>query len=340
MVAHRKTVFVVGVFAALAGCSSGVKVVVQPSPPALRLTSAFVYPVQLAGTDTSKTQAQDLTQRLIDAALASEGERFAFFGPTEFTIMRAEDDGAWVASTALPVLLASGSKAEQGVVLRAFAERRVTSGTTEAADTKGRRKGAAATEDVNWVCRVEILHPSSRLILVETSGAVTIDPFAEPTPELEFDPAAPMTHLLEKLTVRALRELRSQVAEREPSRVPTLSLAMSPAVFVGLQGDDGAALTNLARMDAVQAELFLQARARYLTPTLTESEAVKLAHEKPGLLVREAPTGAPFKAGDFLEAVDNKPALPQALSRSRFMLGGVTVRVRHADGSTNELPFP
>ncbi len=326
--------------AALTGCSGGLKVVTQtPSaPPAA--TAIFVYPVRLPGSTEPESRSQELAQRLISTGLSLYGDRVAFFGPTEFSVMKPELDAAWVGSTALPLLLATGAKAEQGLVLRAVAERRVTSGTQETSDKQGKARARGATEDVTWVCRVEVLHPSSSLVLVEASGEVAIDPFAEPGPEADFDPAPPLTHLLERLTEKALQAARGHLADREGAPLPQVELALSPASLVGFRADDPGAMAGLLKLDAMDAELAQQARARFLTPTVPEKLLARLGKERPGLLVVSAPEGAVLKAGDFVEAVDGHPALPQSIVRARFQLGGASVRVRHQDGSTHELPFP
>ncbi len=330
------------VFAALlvGGCSSGLSVVkkLPPGPPAI--TTVFVYPVQLTGVDAPSWRQNELAQRALDVALRHESERFAFYGPTEFQVSRPSDDGAWVTSSALPLLVASGSRPEQGVVLRLVVERRRTHATNEAADAKGRRKGAALEEETTWLARAEVLHPSTSQVLIEVSGQVHVDPFADPEPDDDFDEATPMTRLLEKLTRRALKELRPLAADRASVPMPDLRLALTPASLVGFRADDPSGLIAVARLDAAQAELFLQNRARMLTPSLSDAQVQKLAHERTGMLVIGS-AGTPFLSpGDFVETIDGKPAQPQALHRARWTEGGVTIRVRRPDGQAFDLPFP
>jgi hypothetical protein len=212
--------------------------------------------------------------------------------------------------------------------------------TNEAADLKGKHKGGAMDEDTTWVARAEVVHPTTAQVLIEVSGQAHVDPFRDPEPDDDFDDASTMTHLVEKLTRRALKELRPLAADRTPAPMPDLRLALTPASLVGFRADDPSGLLAVARLDAAQAELFLQNRTRMLTPTISDAQAQKLAHERTGMLVIGSAGTPILSPGDFVETVDGKPAQPQALHRARWTTGGVTIRVRRPDGQALDLPFP
>ena len=122
------------------GCS-GLNRVVKPPPQPLELTTVFVYPVTLNGMERNAPRVFELSQRALDRAVTEGGEKLAFYGPLEFKVMKPEVDNAWVATDAIPVLVRSGSRPDQGAALRITVERRVASSST-LTETK---KGAKAT---------------------------------------------------------------------------------------------------------------------------------------------------------------------------------------------------
>lgn len=325
----------------LCGCAGGLHKAVRPAPPGLALTAAFVYPFKFRGEPEPAWRSFELTQRVLGVCVREAGDGLELYGPGEFKVMRWDDDGAWVASTALPLLLRTGARADQGVVLRASAEKRVASERQEALDAKGRRRGASSTEETTWLVRVEVLHPSSGRELVEVSGEVTVDPFAEPGAEADFDPAPALTHLVERLTQEALREVVRHAAARPAAADPGLTLAVTPRTTLGFH-DDGAASqeVEIFRMDELQAELFMQNRARFLSPWLEDPLPRALSRLQAGLYVVAAPAGSKLAAGDLVEEVDGAPALPHVLARLRFKGTPGLLKVRRADGSRVELVFP
>jgi hypothetical protein len=303
----------------------------------LNLTAVFVYPVRVAGVDLPPWHPGDLTQRLINGAVLSHGDRLAFWGPTEFDVRRPEDDGAWVASTALPLLLSSGAQADQGLVLRASAERRTTTIVSETNDSRGRSRGGAASEEVRWLCRIELLHPSSRAVIVETHDLMLVDSFAPPTPEMDFDPAPHATRCLERLVAQVLAAIEPWLERPRPSLTPAApALALTPPAWPAAT-EPSASATRPA--DALEAELRTQARTHFLTPGLSDAQTAKLGREVPGMLVLASSAG-PLKPGDFIESVDGVLALPHALARARLGLAKVSLRVRQADGTTRVCNYP
>lgn len=308
---------------ALAGCASGVRSVVRQPEGELQVAAVVVTAPRLTGVEAAGWRSFELGQRQVAVALREAGERLAIFGPGEVRVTRWEEPG-WLGNTAVPLLVRDGLAAEQAVLLRAAVERRDASSTQEREDAQGRAKGGMATAETQWLVTVELLHPSSRLVLGEFSSAVTVDPFAAPTGEEDFDPAPPMTRLLEQLTKEALRVLRRWERGGTSARDPGLTLALSPAV-VAAQPD-----ASRAQPDALQAEVWMQGRARFLQPWLPESEAMKLARTPASLLVVAAPGDAVVQPGDLIIDVDGRPPLPEVLARRR--LGGAPVPLRVGRG--------
>lgn len=303
----------------LSGCASGITKTIRPPEQEIKVSAIVITPVRITGDEAPGWRRFELGQRQVDAALRDVGDRFAIFGPAEAQITRWEEPG-WLGNTALPVITRAAIPVEQAVLVRTVVERRVANSTQEREDSKGLAKGGVATQEMTWLATVELLHPSSRAVLAELNSTVTIDSFAKPTGEEEFDPAPPLTHLLEEMTREAIRIARRWEADVPTVRDSRLTLALSPAITAA-QPDAAAAQT-----DALQAEIWVQARARFLTPWLPEELLTRLARTAAGLYVVAAPGDAAVQAGDVIIAIDGGPALPEILARKR--LKGVPVEVK------------
>lgn len=309
----------------LAGCASQISRTVKPPAEPIQVAAVLIPAVRITGAEPAGWRAFELAQRQIDVGLRLAGERLAFFGPSELQISRWEEPG-WLGNTALPLVTRAAIPAEQVVLLRTTAELRVASSLQEREDSKGKAKGGLASQESTWLLTMELLHPGSRQVIAELSAKITIDPFAVPTGEEEYDPAAPMTHLLEAMTKEALGIARRWEVDAPSVRDSGLTLALSPA-FTAAQPDAKAAQT-----DPLQAEVWMQARARFLTPWLTDDQVAKLARTAPSLYVVAAPGDASVQPGDLILSVDGQPALPQVLARKR--LKGVPAEVRVGRGGT------
>jgi hypothetical protein len=307
------------------GCSGGgvLRTVTRPPSP-LGLTAVVVYPVQVLGEAAPAWRTYELGERLTAAVVGAGGDRLAILGPTEFRVLRWEDDAPWVASDALPALVRLGLKGEQAVVLKARLERRVGSLRQEARDPRGLARAASSTDDTRWVVRLELLHPASHTTLVELSGEVEVDPFAPPSPEDEYDPTPGGTRLLEQLAREAVQ---AALANAQPGTLelhPLTRLAQTPAGAAALPDP------QVARMDPLSVELWLQGRARYLNPGLSDRDTAAVARLGPGLYVLEAPRHARIRAGDLIVSIEGQAPLRQVLARRRLAGGHVPVRVRRA----------
>lgn len=305
---------------ALMSCSSGITKVIRPPETPLTVSAIVIPAVRLTGTDAPGWRRYELAQRQVQLGLRACGERIAFFGPTEVQISRWDEPG-WLGNTAVPALARAGVPVDQAVLIRSTAELRQASTTQEREDATGAAKGGVASQETQWLVTVEVLHPSSRQVIAELSGQVNVDPFATPTGEEEYDPAPPMTRLLERLTREAIDVARKWEIDRPAVSDPGLTLALSPA-FTAAQPDAAAAQT-----DALQAEVWMQARARFLSPWLDEGLVARLSRTSRALYVVAAPGGAPVQPGDLIISIDEQPPLPEILARKRLSGAPVPVRV-------------
>lgn len=312
----------------LVGCS-GIQKVVKAPPAPLELTSIVVYPVTVNGQETSEARRFELVSRTLGAAVQEAGDALAFFGPTEFRVLKPEAEPSWVANDALPMLVKAGARPDQGAFLRLVVERRVASSSTQTESLKGQARGASASEETTWLVRAELLHPISSTLLLEATGQVVVDPFATPPPEAEWDPAPQLTLLLEKLTRVAVQHAKGHAAVRSAAPAPPAVFAPTPAA-AGLGGADEA--------DPLQREIALQNRARVLAPTATESEAGPLSRALPGAAVLVG--DGKLTAGDVVLKVDGLPALPHVLARLRFKGAPGELEVKRATGATESVVWP
>lgn len=313
-------------------CAPGFTATVHEPEAPLSISAIVIPPVRLMGAEAFGWRRYELGQRQVDVALRTVGDRLAIVGPAQVQITRWDEPG-WLGNTAIPVLARSGIPPGEALVLRATAEQRVGSSVQEREDAKGLAKGGVATHETQWLVTVELLHPGSRKLLAELSGRQVVDPFARNLGEEEFDPDWQMTRLLEKLTREALSVAKRWQLERRPVGDSGLTLALSPAFTAG-QPDAAS-----AQPDALQAEVWLQARARFLTPWLDEHTAAKLARMPPVLFVYAAPGNASLRPGDMILSVDGQPPLPEVLARKRLTGAPVEVRVGR-DGNERDEVIP
>ena len=316
--------------------------VIRAPPPNTQLTTAFVYPFAFRWENEPPYPSLSFFQHMILWCVKVPDNTVSFYGPSEFKVMRANDDGAWVASNALPLLLASGSRPEQGIVIRPWAEKREGNSSQETSDAKGRPRGTGQSMEVSYLGHLEIVHPSSREVLVELTGEVKVDPFAVPTEEDEYDPAKALTHLMESLMRKALAELTEYAPERTSATSFPYVLALTPKTALTYQAESQPAFeTALAKLDALEADVVQQGRARFACRTLSGLEAAKAVRLPPGLLVVEAPAeDGKLTKGDVLLQIDQDPALPQRLARQWLTGIPVQVKVRRASGGETEVVLP
>lgn len=303
----------------LAGCSSGFQTVIHTpaNPPHV---SALVIPaVQLRGADASDWRAFELAQRQVSLVLRHAGDRLAVIGPAEVHLTRWEDQ-SWLGSNALPALKRAEWPSDEALLLRAKVEQRQANSTAAREDAKGSREKELHGAETRWLVTVELVHPATSTLLAELHGEVVEDPFAPPSGEEEFDPHWPMTKLLEKLTQEALDIAHRWEAPRATAAELNVTFALAPA-FTAAQPD-----AKTAQFDALQAEVWMQNRARFLTPWLDDAAAAKLARTPLSMMVMAAPGGAPVQPGDLILSINGQPPLPEVLARAHLR-GPVQIHV-------------
>lgn len=321
----------------LAGCSSVPLTTHEPSQK-LELVGAFVYPFAFRW-DEPAYRSFELSQRLIQGAIEAGGSQLSFWGPGEFKVMRPDDDHAWVATTALPLLTGGGFRPDQAVIIRPWAEKRVSSSTQEAQDARGRRAGASANEETEYIGHIEVVFPAGAEDLIDGSASVKVDPFAEAPPDADFDPAPQLTALMDRLMRAAVKKVAAWSVSRTSQELPAVPLAFTPAA--SLRWQDGArppAELEMARMDSASLDLFLQARAKFLNPALDDLTAAKLSKMLPGLLVM-GPGLTSLSPGDLITTLDGQPAAPQVWARLRFS-PQVPAKARKPSGEIVEVLLP
>ena len=336
----RRVLFALALLTFATGCASGFRRhVAVPKDP--RVTAIAIYPFAFRWPEPAY-RSFELSQRMIDAMLQDETTgRALLFGPSDLRVYRAEDDNAFAASTLTTLLPTFRLKPAEVLVLRPWAEKRVQTSHQTLLDANGRAVRAAATEDVTFVGHVEILHPATRTRWVELTGEVRSDPFAERTDE-GADPAPELTSLMQQLTREAIDLVRDQlvpVGEAAPDE--GFRFAVSPRAALAWS-DSGRSTgeMELARMDALDAELFQRARARFANPLLESAQLDAVVGRPAGLYVLKAPEGVALNPGDVVVQVNGEQALPHTFVRARRISGPDLLRVRRAHGDFQDVHLP
>lgn len=316
-------------------CSSAYKTQ-RDVPPELSASAVMVYPFLFRWPEPA-FRSFELSQRLIDVALSEAGERAFFFGPSEFKVYRPDDDNAWAASNAVTLLVPYGVRPEQALVLRPWAERRIQSGQGELLDAQGRPVGQSTVEETTYLGHVEVLHPSSTRRVLEISGEVKSDPFAERTDD-GTDPAPELTRLMENLTREALTAIADHLkAPREPSPAPGTVALIPWQAFDYAEEGRPAHLGALAMMDPLDAELLRQQRLRFANPVVELPVLDRMTRLPAGLHVLSAPDAGTLAPGDVILQIEGQPALPQGLARTRLAPTPAQAQIRRAVGGTSQI---
>ncbi len=288
----------------LVGCVAGVQRVVHELPAPPRVSTIIIPGARLTGVEAPGWRAFELAQRQVAVALSLVGRQLAVVGPAQVKVVHFDRAG-WDGTTALPLLSRAQLAPDEAVLLRTSAELREAETTFEREDARGEDRASTRSRQARWLLTVEVLHPATATVLAEVHGQLDEDPFAPPNEQEEFDPHWAMTRLLETLTL-----------------APAITAAQPDAAR--------------AQPDALRAEVWMQNRARFLTPWLDEAQAARLARTPPSLVVLAAPGGARLQPGDLILSVDGQPALPEVLARGRLK-GQVRLRVGRAGEERDEV---
>jgi hypothetical protein len=325
----------------LAACAVGCRAHYQQKlqlDPALEISAIVVYPFGFRWPEGAY-RSFELSQRLIDVVLDKAGDQALVFGPSEFHVYKPQDDNAWAASNAVALFPQYGLSAHKALVLRPWAEKRQATSQKELYDANGKPKGRSTVQEVTYFGHVELLHPSTRQVIVEELGEAQVDPFAD-HPD-DGDPAPELTQLMQGLTAAALDAVSDQLKAPAKPTSFDVTYELIPDEALKFEDEGRPELEKqLAKLDPVEADVVRLARVRFANPGIKDKEAGKLLKLPGGLYVTSA--GSAFKArpGDVIHLIDSRPALPQTLQRARFAGAPVTVRIRRPTGISQETTLP
>ncbi len=312
------------------GCGKRIRTVLTPPSQPLAIRSVVIYPLKLIGTSASEARVAELSHRIVLAAVETHGADFDYFGPLEFFVRDWDSVNPWTGSNALPLLTARGNRPDQGLVLRLLAEQRVTSAQKQAFDAAGRAKGGMKEAVITWVVTAELVHPTTRAILAELSQEVTVDPFEKTPASAEFDPDFALIEWLARLTEKALEvAVTFQDPQRPASTATRVAVSTTPKSLPLPEG-----------VDALQAEVVLANRARFLNPALDEPAALRLVQLEAGLRVESAQAGTQLQPGDLILSIDGQPAQLSQFTRLQHSSTGGQLSVKSVAGNTHLVIFP
>ena len=304
--------------AALAGCSSVPVTTRAESDAPDRLAAAVLEPVRATGTG----DVGALGDRLTSAALASVEGQALVWGAGEVPVLHPERND-WTAVAAIPLLKVAHLRPEEAVLVRARLETAQASSQQEVRGGGSSAVGAAA--ELRWRATVEVLHPSSGRILVESTAEARVDPFASGA---AADATLQAGAVLERAATEALSHLTGHWSPPRESRGPALE------TWVVVARPEGRLSPGL------DAEVQRLGRLQVANAGMDEAEAARLARLPAGVFIRQAPPGARLREGDLVVTIDGAPAGAASLGRARLSPGSVVLEVRSADGRIRRVNFP
>lgn len=314
----------------LAACH-GMAVHVRPGP-ALQAEAIAVYPCEFRW-DEPAYRSFELSEAVVLQAVSTG--RYAVFGPGEFKLVRSTAENPFVGSDIALLLADRGLSPMAALVFKPSIERRAQSAVKQLYDDKGRPKGAARVEEATLVARLEVFHSASREVVADTTESVDIDPLA---PRDAIDPLPEATALLRKMTAAVLDAVARRAPGKAIVRDPGFDFFWNPKAALEFSLENKPALKEaIARLDALEQEVALEARMRFFLPDLDAPTLAAMRRMPGGLYVRSVGTAAAsgLQVGDLVVSINSEPALPQTLQRAlRSALPGqpIALRVRRTSG--------
>jgi len=280
--------------------------------PELRVSALVVERLRASG-GVSDDEALALSARVGLRAVSTTAGRALVWGPTEIHPLHPERTD-WTATDALGSIKAAGIVPNEVLLVRARLDRTSAEGRQEVA---GRGNGAGVGSSAEWIdrVRVELIHPSSGHIVVESSSELRVDPF-----RTDGDGPGP---LVDRVLDDALAGLEGKWVRAPRPAVDAWRLLGPTPGALGLDGE----VRRLAQL-------------RIANPGLGEDEAARLMRRPPGVFVRAAEITTRLHAGDVVTAIDGTPATPESLDRARQGTRDVRLEVEPAAGAVHRVRWP
>ena len=279
--------------------------------PDLHVSALVVEQLRSSG-GVSPDEVLALSARLGLRSVTAASGRALVWGASEVRPLHPERTD-WTATDALTVIRAAGVLPAQVLVVRGRLDRASAEGRQEVA---GRPAGAGVGTSAEWIdrVRIELIHPSTGVVVVESAAEVRVDPF-------RTDGEGPGP-LLDRVLDDAMAGLEGKWSGAPRPAVDAWQLLGSSG-GMGLEGE----VRRLAQL-------------RLANPGLGEDEAARLMRRPPGVFVRTAEVTTRLHAGDVVTAVDGAPATPESLDRARLGTREVRLEVEPAGGGTRRVRWP
>lgn len=294
----------------LLGCAGGPTRRTEPVPD-FHVSALVVEQLRGSG-GVSGDEALALSARLGLRTVAAASGRALVWGASEIHPLHPERSD-WTATDALASVRAAAVAPTEVLLVRARLDRTSAEGRQEVA---GRAGGAGIGTSAEWIdrVRVELIHPSTGRVVVESTAEVRVDPF-------RTDGEGPGP-LLDRVAEDALAGLEGRWSH--PPR---------PAVDAWrLLGPSGGA--------GLEAEVRRLTQLRLANPGLGEDEAARLMRRPPGVFIRAAEVTTRLHPGDVVTAIDGAPATPESLDRARQGARDVRLEVEPERGGTRRVRWP
>jgi hypothetical protein len=280
--------------------------------PDLRVSALVVEQLRVSGGVTDD-EVLALSARLGLRGVTAASGRALVWGPSEVRPLHPERSD-WTATDALTAIKAAGVAPAEVLLVRARLDRTTAEGRQEVA---GRLGGAGVGSSAEWIdrVRIELIHPSTGRVVVESTADVRVDPF-------RTDGEGPGP-LLDRVLDDALAGLEPRWAHPPHSTVDAWRLLRPPPGATGLEGE----VRRLSQL-------------RLANPGLGEDEAARLMRRPVGVFVRAAEITTRLHPGDVVTAIDGGPATPESLDRARQGTRDVRLEVEPATGAARRVRWP
>ena len=280
--------------------------------PDLRVSALAVEQLRVSGGVTDD-EVLALSARLGLHAVTAAAGRALVWGPGEVRLLHPERTD-WTANDALTAIKAARIAPTEVLLVRARLDRTTAEGRQEVA---GRGGGAGVGASAEWIdrARIELIHPSTGQIVVESTADVRVDPF-------RTDGEGPGP-LLDRVLDDAMAGLEGRWTRPPRPAVDAWRLLGPTPGALGLEGE----VRRLSQL-------------RLANPGLGEDEAARLMRRPPGVFVRAAEITTRLHAGDVVTAIDGVPASPESLDRARQGTRDVRLEVEPAGGAVRRVRWP